>query len=502
MTRTRNMSDLLDSSGDVKSGALDNVPASNDASALTTGTLPDGRFPATLPAASGANLTNLNPANLTGVTATATELNYVDGVTSSIQTQIDNINTDLVNDTTPQLGGNLDTNGNDINFADNDKLIFGTGSDFEITHNTANTVFKDTGAGNMRFQTTGTIQFGDEAFNETFAEFNDDGAVTLYYDNSPKLATKSDGVDITGELECDSLDVDGTANITNSSGNRSATFVGSNASQNHHIFVDASNTGSTTGIKISNSSSNNQSSFYHSGGNNALYVQVGQTSGGETTSGTNAQSWTSSEVCINEGSANLDFRVESNGNTHAFFVDAGGEDICFGKSSAALNVNGFAFVNGTSATTYFAATNTSTTANAPVMYANRQNVNGNVINFRRANTDVGNVSVTTSGTTYNTTSDRRLKTDIQPIADATDKLMQMQPVTHKWIAEPDGDAVHGFIAQDMQQICPEAVSGEDGGEEMMSMDYGRITPVLVAALQDAHRKIEQLEQRIVEMENG
>ena len=34
------------------------------------------------------------------------------------------------------------------------------------------------------------------------------------------------------------------------------------------------------------------------------------------------------------------------------------------------------------------------------------------------------------------------------------------------------------------------------------MDYGRITPVLVAALQDAHRKIEQLEQRIVEMENG
>ena len=132
---------------------------------------------------------------------------------------------------------------------------------------------------------------------------------------------------------------------------------------------------------------------------------------------------------------------------------------------------------------------------------NRQSSDGTVQQFRKDGTTRGSVSVSSSGTTYNTTSDRRLKTDIQPIADATDKLMQMQPVTHKWIAEPDGDAVHGFIAQDMQQVCPEAVSGEDGGEEMMSMDYGRITPVLVAALQDAHRKIEELEQRLSEMEN-
>ena len=49
-----------------------------------------------------------------GLTATTAELNYVDGVTSSIQTQLANINTDLVNDTTPQLGGNLDLNSKNI----------------------------------------------------------------------------------------------------------------------------------------------------------------------------------------------------------------------------------------------------------------------------------------------------------------------------------------------------------------------------------------------------
>ena len=114
---------------------------------------------------------------------------------------------------------------------------------------------------------------------------------------------------------------------------------------------------------------------------------------------------------------------------------------------------------------------------------------------------IGDISQSgTTGVTYNTTSDRRLKDNIQPIADATDKLMSMKPVTHTWIADPEAPSVHGFIAQEMQEIVPEAVSGDPDGEEMMSMDYGRITPVLVAALQDAHKKIEALEERLAELE--
>ena len=45
MTKARNIADLLDANGDVKTSSLDNVPASNDASALTTGTLPNARLP-------------------------------------------------------------------------------------------------------------------------------------------------------------------------------------------------------------------------------------------------------------------------------------------------------------------------------------------------------------------------------------------------------------------------------------------------------------------------
>ena len=134
------------------------------------------------------------------------------------------------------------------------------------------------------------------------------------------------------------------------------------------------------------------------------------------------------------------------------------------------------------------------------MILNRRGSDGTITRFRRQGNTVGTISVTTSGTTYNTTSDLRLKTDIAPIADATDKLMAMNAVTHKWKADPDADAVVGFIAQEMAEIVPEAVSGDPDGEGMMSMDYGRITPVIVAALQNALKEIDMLKDRIAELE--
>ena len=79
--------------------------------------------------------------------------------------------------------------------------------------------------------------------------------------------------------------------------------------------------------------------------------------------------------------------------------------------------------------------------------------------------------------------------------------MDMKPVIHTWIDNPDDPQVHGFIAQEMQEVVPEAVSGDAESDEMMSMDYGRITPVVVAALQDALREIKELKTRISELEN-
>jgi hypothetical protein len=216
-----------------------------------------------------------------------------------------------------------------------------------------------------------------------------------------------------------------------------------------------------------------------------------------------ANDWTFFEgVTINENGADNDFRVESNGNTHALFLDASGEEFMLAKGVGSGATRGGIFNYGGSTRFYAFFTDTGTNANESLLYLNRQNSDGTQIQFRRGNTSKGSVETTTTGTTYNTTSDRRLKDNIEPISDATDKLMDMKPVTHTWIDSPDESQVHGFIAQEMQEVIPEAVSGDAESDEMMSMDYGRITPVIVAALQDALKEIKELKTRIDELENN
>ena len=104
----------------------------------------------------------------------------------------------------------LVSTGDDITFADNSKAIFGAGSDLEIYHDGSNSVIKDNGTGNIRIQSTGIVQIGDEAFNETFAQFNDDGAVQLYHNNAVKFATTATGVAITGVSAATSYTGDGS----------------------------------------------------------------------------------------------------------------------------------------------------------------------------------------------------------------------------------------------------------------------------------------------------
>jgi len=209
------------------------------------------------------------------------------------------------------------------------------------------------------------------------------------------------------------------------------------------------------------------------------------------------------DVVFNEGGLNADFRVESVSKPEAIFVDASSDFIGFNGVTSAP----WSQTTGDGRMVYrlnegaMTLTNNRSTGYSP-LYINKFGTGSDNrgIAFYHDGGGSGYIDITSSGVTYLTTSDRRLKDNIEPIADGTEKLMAMNPVTHTWKANPEADAVHGFIAQEMMEIAPEAVSGDPDGEEMMSMDYGRITPVLVAALQDAHKKIEALEERLTELE--
>jgi hypothetical protein len=112
------------------------------------------------------------------------------------------ISTDLVNDTTPQLGGDLDTNGNDINFGDSDNAQFGASQDLKIFHDGSNSYVKDTGTGDLIVQGVNVRIQGATTGNNMFVGV-DNGASTLYYQNNTKLTTTSSGIDVTGTLLAD-----------------------------------------------------------------------------------------------------------------------------------------------------------------------------------------------------------------------------------------------------------------------------------------------------------
>ncbi len=112
----------------------------------------------------------------------------------------------VVEDTTPQLGGDLDSNGNDILFGDNDKAIFGAGSDLQVYHDGSNSWIKDEGTGVLAITTNGNgIGFYDSTGTEAMLFATKDNAVDLYFNGSKKLATASNGITVTGNVAADSI---------------------------------------------------------------------------------------------------------------------------------------------------------------------------------------------------------------------------------------------------------------------------------------------------------
>ena len=97
----------------------------------------------------------------------------------------------------------------DINFGDNDKAVFGAGSDLQIYHDGSHSYVKDAGTGILYVQGSGQVRVGG-ADGTTGVEVNEGGDVKLRYNNASKLATTSTGIDVTGTATVDALTSSGT----------------------------------------------------------------------------------------------------------------------------------------------------------------------------------------------------------------------------------------------------------------------------------------------------
>ena len=105
---------------------------------------------------------------------------------------------DIVADTSPQLGGDLASNGNDILFADNDKAIFGAGSDLQIYHSGSDNIIEGV-ADEYLFIKHDNLLVRDLG-NKDQIRTAKNGAVTLYYNSGSKVATTDTGIDVTGNI--------------------------------------------------------------------------------------------------------------------------------------------------------------------------------------------------------------------------------------------------------------------------------------------------------------
>ena len=108
------------------------------------------------------------------------------------------VNTDLVSDSSPQLGADLDTNSNDIKFADNDKALFGAGSDLRIYHDGSNSYITDLGTGDLNINGD-DINILTNNNGEYAARFIENGTVILYNDGTEKFRTVASGVAAKGD---------------------------------------------------------------------------------------------------------------------------------------------------------------------------------------------------------------------------------------------------------------------------------------------------------------
>ena len=156
------------------------------------------------------------------------------------------------------------------------------------------------------------------------------------------------------------------------------------------------------------------------------------------------------------------------------------------------------------------------------MYINRAVASdGDAVVFRRNATTVGSISVTSSATAYNTSSDYRLKENVVELTGALDRISQLKPSRFNFIADAE-TTVDGFLAHEVQDIVPEAITGEkDATEEYeitpevlddegnvieeavmgtrdvyQGIDQSKLVPLLVASIQELKAEIEELKKKL------
>jgi len=179
-----------------------------------------------------------------------------------------------------------------------------------------------------------------------------------------------------------------------------------------------------------------------------------------------------------DGSTNYVGRNSTSGDIH--LAAAGGTNIVFTVAAAEkmrIDSSGNVMVKAT--TSGGVGFTMATDANGCILTSNVSFVPFDVHIFKNSGTTVGKITINTSTTAYTTSSDYRLKQDIQPMTGALAKISALKPVTYKWkIDNSDGQ---GFIAHELAEIMPDCVTGKKDATEEQEYEISPAIPAVVDA---------------------
>ena len=191
----------------------------------------------------------------------------------------------------------------------------------------------------------------------------------------------------------------------------------------------------------------------------------------------------------------------SSGDTNTYIYFPTGDQIRFingGGESARFDSSGNLLVGTTSSSGNTAGARISNTGAATFardsdcLLLNRPSTTGTVVDFRQANSTVGTISITASATAYNTSSDQRLKDNIVDAPSASDDIDAIQVRSFDWKADGSHQK-YGMVAQELQSVAPEAVSGDADSDDMMGVDYSKLVPMMLKEIQSLRARVAQLE---------
>lgn len=412
---------------------------------------------------------------------------------ASVDIEVDNGNTPTIrlaqNKSASYTAQNWDLSGNEVNFfikdATSNKLPF------KIQKGAANNALVIDGSGEVGIGTSspldklhvnGSIRMVDGAQSNGFLATSDaNGTMSWTNPNTISLGTHiaTQNIELAGNwLSNDGGDegvfvsASGAVGINTSSLSNNAFYVNADNSAFSIPNNSSSGTGAIVAAQLTgNSGKAPQLRFFEIGQSNIWNIGMNDASDFAISYGSGA----SEKVLINSsgdfgiGESDPDARLHIKDN----FAQAG-------QFVAVIeNTNGGGYANGL---LIKAGQNT-------------QTVNNRFISFARPDgTEIGSVRQTSSsGVGFNTTSDIRLKTNIVTTNYGLENLLQIDVMDYHYKA--DTTAIQtGFIAQQLNEHFPEAVSegGEDALADPWMVDYGKVTPLLVKAVQEQQEQIEAL----------